>query len=180
MKHISILIPEGDCSVANIEGTHQIFNRVNGYLAEEGRDPELTIQLVGQYQSTTMQKGLFTIHPNVLIDEVQHTDLVIIPAVHGNMQKILTDNEPMLNWIKMQYNKGAGVAALCIGAFVLAGTGLLDGKTCATHWEFAERFRQMYPAVNLMDDRIITDENNLYTSGGAYSWLNLVVYLVEK
>jgi len=180
MKHISILIPEGDCSVTTIEGTYQILRRVNDYLMEEGREPELTIQLVGQYKSTTMQKGLFTIHPDALINEVEHTDLVIIPSVHGNMQKILADNEQMLNWIKMQYGKGSGVAALCIGAFILAGTGLLDGKTCATHWQFSELFRQMYPSTNLMDDKIITDENNIYTSGGAYSWLNLILYLVEK
>ena len=180
MKHISILVPEGDCSLANIEGTHQIFCRVNGYLTEEGREPEFIVQLVGQHEETRMKKGLFAVRPEVLLRDVSHTDLIIIPAVHGNMQQIMADNKLMLDWIVKQYNGGAAVAALCIGAFVLAGTGLLDGKTCATHWEFAGRFRQMFPSVDLIDDRIITDENNLYTSGGAYSWLNLVVYLVEK
>jgi len=180
MKHISILVPEGDCSLANIEGAHQIFSRLNDYLAEEGRGPEFVVQLVGQHPETRMKKGLFAVRPEVLLQDVGHTDLVIIPAVHGNMQQIMADNELMLDWIVKQYNGGAAVAALCIGAFVLAGTGLLDGKSCATHWEFAGRFRQMFPSVNLIDDRIITDEHNLYTSGGAYSWLNLVVYLVEK
>jgi transcriptional regulator GlxA family with amidase domain len=65
-------------------------------------------------------------------------------------------------------------------SIVLAGTGLLDGKNCATHWEQAGQFRQMFPKVNLLDNKIITDENNIYTSGGAYSWLNLILYLVEK
>jgi transcriptional regulator GlxA family with amidase domain len=180
MKHISILVPEGDCSLANIEGTHQIFCRVNGYLAEVGRGPEFIVQLVGQHEEIRIKKGLFTVRPEVLLQDVSHTDLIIIPAVHGNMQQIMADNELMLDWIVKQYKGGAAIAALCIGAFVLAGTGLLDGKTCATHWEFAGRFRQMFPAVNLIDDRIITDENNIYTSGGAYSWLNLVLYLVEK
>lgn len=180
MKHISILIPEGDCSMTTVEGTLQIFRRVNDYLAEKGREPALTIQLVGQNRSNTVQKGLFTINPDILMSEVKHTDLIIIPAVQGNIPKILADNEQMLKWIKIQYDKGSGVVALCIGAFILASTGLLDGKTCATHWEYADRFRQMYPAVNLMDDKIITDENNIYTSGGAYSWLNLILYLVEK
>src|ERR1700761_2444024 len=180
MKHVSILVPEGDCSLANIEGTHQIFCRVNGYLAEEGRGPEFIVQLVGQHEETRMKKGLFAVRPEVLLRDVSHTDLIIIPAVHGNMQQIMADNKLMLDWIVKQYQGGAAVAALCIGAFVLAGTGLLNGKSCATHWEFAGRFRQMFPSVNLIDDRIITDESNLYTSGGAYSWLNLVLYLVEK
>jgi transcriptional regulator GlxA family with amidase domain len=180
MKHISILVPEGDCSLANIEGTHQILCRLNDYLAEEGRAPEFIVQLVGLNAQTNMKRGLFTVHPDALLQDVSTTDLIIIPAVHGNMEQIMADNEFMLDWIVRRYKDGAAVAALCIGAFVLAGTGLLDGKSCATHWEFANRFRQMFPAVNLMDDKIITDENNIYTSGGAYSWLNLILYLVEK
>jgi hypothetical protein len=48
MKHISILVPRGDCSLTNIEGTHQILRRVNGYLQEMGRQPLFTTQLVGQ------------------------------------------------------------------------------------------------------------------------------------
>jgi len=63
---------------------------------------------------------------------------------------------------------------------LLAATGLLNGRSCATHWEFAGRFRNMYPLVDLVEDKILTDENNIYTSGGAYSWLNLIIYLVEK
>lgn len=180
MMHVSILVPEGDCSLGNIEGTHQILCRTNGYLAEEGRGPEFFVQLVGQYEETRMKKGLFSVRPDVLLQDVSHTDLIIIPAVHGDMQQIMADNALMLDWIVKQYQGGAAVAALCIGAFVLAGTGLLDGKSCATHWDFAGRFRKMFPSVNLIDDRIITDENNLYTSGGAYSWLNLILYLVEK
>jgi transcriptional regulator GlxA family with amidase domain len=69
---------------------------------------------------------------------------------------------------------------LCIGTFLLAGTGLLKGRNCTTHWEFANDFRKMFPAVNLLEDKIITDENGIYTSGGAYSWLNLILYLIEK
>jgi transcriptional regulator GlxA family with amidase domain len=72
------------------------------------------------------------------------------------------------------------VASLCIGAFFLAETGLLNGRKCATHWELADEFRKAYPKVDLMDDRIITEEEGIYTSGGAYSYLNLLVYLIEK
>jgi transcriptional regulator GlxA family with amidase domain len=180
MKHVSILILEGDCSMTNIEGTHQILCRANDYLAEDGKPPAFNVQLVGNNGETRIKKGLFTVRPDALLQEVGHTDLIIIPAVHGSMPQIMAGNEQMLQWIVKQYYGGAAVASLCIGAFVLAGTGLLDGKSCATHWELAGQFRQMFPAVNLMDDKIITDENNIYTSGGAYSWLNLVLYLVEK
>lgn len=180
MKHISILVPEGDCSLSNIEGTHQILCRINGYLADLGRPPLFTVRLVGVHPDVRMKKGLFTVSPEVLIGDLPHTDLIIIPSVHGDKKKVLADNEALLSWVVQQYRQGAAVASLCIGAFLLAGTGLLDGKNCTTHWEMAAEFRHLFPAVNLVEDKIITDEKNIYTSGGAYSWLNLILYLVEK
>jgi len=70
---------------------------------------------------------------------------------------------------------------MCSGAFILASTGIVDGKSCSTHWSFADRFRERYPKVNLHSDKLITDENgDLYKRYGAYSFLNLVLYLIEK
>lgn len=180
MKHVSIVVPDGDCSMTNIEGTHQILLRVNDHLVDAGRPPLFAVQLVGPRPETSIKNGLFSVRPEALIRDVDHTDLIIIPSVHGDKEKILRDNAPLLAWIVRQHSNGAAVASLCIGAFLLAGTGLLDGRSCTTHWELAEEFRRMFPSVNLVEDKIITDENNVYTSGGAYSWLNLVLYLVEK
>lgn len=180
MLHISILVPEGDCSLTNIEGTQQILMRVNGYLAEAGRDALFDVHLVGDHGEVNMKNGLFRVCPDQLIGDVDRTALIIIPSVHGDKQKIVADNRALLAWIVEQYRGGAAVASLCIGAFLLAGTGLLDGKSCTTHWSMAEDFRKMYPAVHLLQEKIITDNDNIYTSGGAYSWLNLVLYIVEK
>jgi len=69
---------------------------------------------------------------------------------------------------------------MCTGAFLLAATGLLDGKSCSTHWVVADNFRIRFPKVNLKPDQLITDENGIYTNGGAYSFLNLLLYLIEK
>lgn len=180
MKHISILIPEGDCSLVNVQGSHQILSEVNSVLARAGKPPMFKIQLVGIKKENPMINGLFTIRPDVLIGEVEHTDLIIIPAVFGDKQKAIENNKPFMPWLIQQYKQGAGIATYCIGAFLLASTGLLNGKKVATHWVEAENFRQMFPEVELMPDKIITDEHGIYTSGGAYSWLNLVLYLIEK
>jgi len=180
MKHVSILVPDGECSITTIEGTYQILLRVNDWLEEAGRSPLFNVQVVGLHREARMKNGLFCINPDVVIQEVDRTDLILIPSVHGDKAKILEENASMLTWITRQYRAGAAVASMCIGAFVLAGTGLLDGKSCTTHWEFTAEFQRMFPAVRLVEDKIITDENNIYTSGGAYSWLNLILYLVEK
>jgi transcriptional regulator GlxA family with amidase domain len=180
MKHVSILVPEGDCSVTNIEGTLQILHRVNDYLADLGRPPIFNVQLVGLHREVRMKKGLFKVCPDALARDVAHTDLIIVPSVHGDKHLVLAENKALLSWIVQQYGRGAAVASLCIGTFVLAGTGLLDGRSCTTHWQFAEEFSRMFPAVHLETDKIITEENNIFTSGGAYSGLNLILYLVEK
>jgi len=180
MKHISILIPEGNISLVNVEGCHQIFSEVNSVLARAGQPPMFKIQLVGIRKETTMIKGLFRIRPDVLIGDVERTDLIIIPAIHGKKLQVIEDNKEFIPWLVQQYKHGAGVASLCIGVFLLASTGLLKGKKAATHWVEADAFREMFPDVNLVPDKIITDEQGIYTSGGAYSWLNLVLYLIEK
>lgn len=180
MKHISILIPHGHTSVVNIEGTHQIFNEVNTFLTALGRSPLFTVQLVGIASQTSQRDGLFTIKPDLLISELKKTDLIIIPAIHGDPKTVLDQNADFVPWIVGQYEGGAEVASLCIASFFLASTGLLNGKQCATHWLSANYFKTMFPEVNLVDDKIMTEEDGIYTSGGAYSFLNLLVYLIEK
>ncbi|MEO6187418.1 MAG: helix-turn-helix domain-containing protein [Ginsengibacter sp.] len=180
MKHISILIPRGHTSVVNIEGTHQIFNEVNSIRHSLGKAPLFKVQLVGISKENVQRNGLFAISPDVLIDEVKKTDLIVIPAIYGDGNTMMDNNVEFIPWIVNQYKSGAEVASLCIASFFLAATGLLDGKQCATHWTAANDFRRMFPQVNLVDDKIMTEEKGIYTSGGAYSFLNLLVYLIEK
>jgi transcriptional regulator GlxA family with amidase domain len=180
MKHISILVPEGDTSLSNLEATHKMFNMANGTLKKMGKEPLFDIHLVGIHGGTRSSNGIFGIIPDTTIAEVHKTDLIIIPAIHGDYGAIISANSAFVPWMRDQYKKGAEIASLCIGAFLLASTGLLNGRNCTTHWLAADEFRQLFPEVNLLDDRIITDENGLYTSGGAYSSLNLNLYLVEK
>ena len=180
MKHVSILIPHGHTSVVNIEGAHQIFNEVNTICEDLGKPPMFKVQLVGISRDTSQRNGLFTINPDVLIDDLKKTNLIIIPAIHGSPEQVMKQNGKFVPWIVDQYKKGAEVMSLCIGSFFLAATGLLNGKQCATHWIAANDFRATFPEVNLVDDKIMTEEDGIYTSGGAYSFVNLLVYVIEK
>lgn len=179
MKHVSILIPHGDVSLTNIDGPRKLFMQVNEFLQQQGKDPLFNIQLIG-LPHPSPDKAYFTIVADQVISQVEKTDLIIIPAVHGNIGTWLPANQEFIPWINAQYKKGAEVASLCVGAFLLAGTGLLNGKKCATHWVAANEFRMMYPEVDLVPDKILTDEKGIYSSGGAFSFLNLMLYLIEK
>ena len=180
MKHISVLIPSGHTSLVNIEGAHQIFSFVNKILDDLGKAPLVNVQLVGLSKHTSQRNGTYTINPDVLIDDIKKTDLIIIPAIHGNPADVAEQNKDFLSWIIRQYKSGSEVASFCIGSFFLAQTGLLNGKPATTHCSFANDFRMMFPEIKVLDDRIMTEESGIYTSGGAYSYLNLILYLIEK
>lgn len=179
MVHVSILIPKG-AILASLEGSRQLFAQVNQFFKMKGAPPLFDIQLVGLSRETKVSGGLFTVNAHALIDEVQTTHLIIIPAIDGDLSQALEDNKAFIPWIVDHYQNGSEVASLCLGAFLLASTGLLNGKKCATHWVAANEFRKMFPEVDLVPEKIITVENGIYSSGGAFSYLNLILHLIEK
>jgi len=178
MKRISILVTKG-AILGNIEGPRQVFTEVNQFFTSMDQPPLFDVHLVGLKNESLLNDGLYTIATEP-INSVDKTDLIIVPAMYGNLPKAVEDNKEFIPWIVEQYKKGSEVASLCLGAFLLASTGLLKGRKCSTHWLAAQVFRQMFPDVELVEDKIITDEMGIYSSGGAYSSLNLVLYLVEK
>ena len=179
MKHISILVPKG-AILGSLEGSRQLLTQVNGFFKAQGADPVFKVQLVGLSKATPLSGGLFTANADVLLQDVKKTDLIIIPALDGDIGEALENNRAFIPWIQDQYKNGAEVASLCLGAFLLASTGLLKGKKCATHWLATNDFRRMFPDVELVTEKIITDEHRIYSSGGAFSYLNLILYLIEK
>jgi transcriptional regulator GlxA family with amidase domain len=179
MKHISILVPEGDINLSSIVGSYKIFNKVNDHLVKIGLKPAFAVQLVGNSKKRELYGGLFSIRPNLKYNQVLKTDLIIIPAIQTNPDNIKRNNM-FISWLVASRKRGTEIASLCTGVFLLASTGLLEGKTCSTHWMESENFKLQFPRVNLVTAKLITDEDGIYTNGGAYSFLQLLMYLVEK
>ena len=180
MRRLTILVPEGKNNLSSIVGPYKIFTRANEFWKAAGKRELFNIELAGVSKEVEFYDGLFAVRPNTIISAIRKTDLVIIPSLNHNYEKALKGNKLMVEWIEQQYKNGAEVASICTGAFMLAATGLLDGKRCSTHWAVAENFTIMFPKVNLKTDQLITDEDGIYTNCGAYSFLNLMIYLVEK
>ena len=145
-----------------------------------GKPPLFDVELVGIKKEVKLNNGMFSVHTDRQLKEVTKTDLVFIPALSGDMAAAIAKNKAAVPWIVEQYNNGAEVASLCVGAFLLASTGLLNGKKCSTHWGFQNEFREMYPDVEVVEGSIVTEEKRIYSSGGANSYWNLLLYLVEK
>ena len=180
MKHISILVPQGQYSIVNIAGALQMLQWANEAFLQQTRQPLFEVELVGHAITARDVEGLYTITPAKTIEAVERTDLVIIPAVHGDLRESIARNQAVIAWVQKQHRQGAEVASFCIGAFLLAETGLLDGKTCSTHWSFARELQTMYPQIQVQAENIVTVHDGLYTSGGAYAFTNLLIYLIER
>ncbi|MFO7824881.1 MAG: helix-turn-helix domain-containing protein [Cyclobacterium sp.] len=179
MKNVHILVPETAVPAAIVDPQY-MFTAINGFLVAAGQEAFFKVHLVGVEPEIRLNDGLMVIRPDRLMQEVDQPDLIIIPAISGDIKQAIEKNKGMIHWITEQYQKGAEVASLCIGAFILAATGLLKGKTCSTHWMHAQTFRAMFPEVKLVDDRVISEQNGLYSSGGANAYWSLLLYLVEK
>lgn len=179
MMNISILVPNSSVMQA-IADPQYLFTTVNQFLTSSGQEQLFNVQLVAADKQVNINDGLFSITASHLLEEVDQTDLIIIPALFGDMKNAIQVNEKLVPWINKHYDNGAEVASLCVGAFLLASTGLLNGKKCSTHWGYQNEFREMFPDVEVVDGSVITEENRLYTSGGAMSYWNLLLYLVEK
>ena len=180
MKHISILIPKGQYSIVNIAGTFQILGWANEMYFKQARKKLFEIEFVGLSKPSDDTNGLYSMMPNKTLDQVKKTDLIIVPAVHEVHARAIEMNQPAIQWLKQQHDNGAEIAAYCNGVFLLAETGLLNGKYCSTHWGEAGQLQEMFPDIEVQSEKIITECEGLYTSGGAYAFTNLAIYLIEK
>ncbi|WP_300600858.1 helix-turn-helix domain-containing protein [Niabella sp.] len=179
MKHITIVVPDCRVNVNTIGGAYDILCRANEYWKEAGHPPLLNIEIAGFVPEVKSHNGYLAIRP-VDIRQIRHTDLVMIPAVLGEYEEAIQQNQELIDWIRLQYKCGAEVASMCSGGFLLAATGLLKNRACSIHWNKVTEFERMFPGVNIATGKIITHENGIYTNGGAYSFLNLMLYLVEN
>ncbi|XZF16326.1 GlxA family transcriptional regulator [Chitinophagaceae bacterium MMS25-I14] len=179
MKHVSIL-PLYDATLTSIDSSLQLFTRINDFMKYQGKPPFYNVEIVGAEKETMLNNGLYHIRADKTITEVPKTDVIIIPLLCGDFPKAISKNQQYTDWVIAQYHNNAEIVCLCVGSFFLASTGLIKDGKCAVHWAAKNEFSIMFPDVKVIDDTIITDEKGIYTCGGGYSYLNLLLYIIEK
>src|SRR5690349_11959910 len=98
MKHISILVPK-KAILGSLEGTRQLFTQVNEFFKSKGEPPMFDVQLVGLSKETPLCGGLFTAKTSWVIDDIEKTDLIVIPAIDGEIKTAIEDNKGFIPWI---------------------------------------------------------------------------------
>ncbi len=180
MKVGILAFPEAISS--SVTGPYDILTKANlcfkqFYPRYEG--DKFEVQLVGHPLNSISNHALLPI--SIVIEEEHNFDLLVVPAPSPeHIPSVLEQGKPMFDFIKQQYEKGTEIASICMGAFLLASSGIIDGKRVTTHWMGAQNLRELFPKVKVEDDKVIIDEAGIYSCGGAFTFTTLMMYLVEK
>jgi transcriptional regulator GlxA family with amidase domain len=179
MVQIAVYVPQNGVIEA-ITPAYRLFKTANDFLVMQGKPARFEVIYFGLTQEIKANDGEYTIKVHCTLDEVKRADLIILPAVYGDLDEALKNNAALYPWLKMQHQMGSTLVSLCIGAFLLGEAGLADHRVCSTHWAYCDTFRSKYPLAKVVDGAIITQNDRVYTSGGANSLWNLLLYLLEK
>ena len=165
---------------SSVTGVVDLLSGANRYSERAGKEAPFAINLVtekGHLIPFTFANPAIS-HQNY--EDVLQADLIIVPSFSVGNDNVLTCNKAAVDWIKKMSLTGTEVASLCVGSYFLAEAGLLDGKEVTSHWAVAADMQKRYPEIRMKSDLVITDQAGVYTSGGAFSSLKLVLYLIEK
>ncbi|MBS1689503.1 MAG: helix-turn-helix domain-containing protein [Bacteroidetes bacterium] len=179
MKQVTFLIADGLLKPSSLFNAIEVFEKANEFYVARNDEPYYDIRLAGVNKHQPLLNGTFSLNMAKLSDN-DKPGLIILPSFAEQDDFAIRNNRALLDWVLMQYDRGAEVASLCTGTFLLAATGLLNGKPCATHWKAETYFRRMFPELDLHTNKIVTDQQGIYTAGGAVSSINLALYIVEK
>ncbi len=153
----------------------EIFNKI---MNNENPTP-FDVDLVSPSGEYIQCMGGFRLEVNTSMNEIKKADLVIVTSLYSEDETKLFLPE-IRKWLLKMHLSGSMLASFCTGTFVLASTGLLNGKTATTHWASARKLSQRYPQIHVKPHKMICDEGTIFTSGGSHGALDLCLYLVEK
>ncbi len=179
MVEVALLVFQNALPASIFDSLH-FFEVANRRLKELGEPNLFNVHLVGFNEHVHLNGGVCTIRTAMRFADTEHFNFVIVPALDGHFGGMTYINKECVSWLILQYKSGAEIVGLGTGSFLLAYTGLLNGRECTTHWEYANEFKYFYPSVVLRDDLVFTDHNGIYTSGGTTAYWNLFLHLLEK
>ena len=172
-----VLLILDDSPITSITGPMEIFSLANRLVKPEQR-LQLTLASPSGEPVSCLDGLVLSVHGK--LNQQKHADLIIVGAIGNPANRSMEFDTEVLTWLIEQYSQGAKIASICTGAFILAATGLLNGKPATTHWQCASLFRQRYPEVLLCSDAMITQYGRLYCSAGASAYQDMSLHLIRE
>lgn len=172
-----VLLMLDHCPLTSVSGPMEILSLANSMVPTEQR---LELMLISHDGNPIHCLGGLSLSVHGAMKDVERADLIILGAIGEPTEQALQFSPDILVWLQHQYQRGAKIASICTGAFLLAASGVLDHKLATTHWSCSAHFRRLYPLVNLCSERMITEQDNVYCSAGASAYQDMSVYLIAQ
>jgi len=173
--HVSLVaLPES--ALSTLAGLYDVLGAATG--------SPFQVQIVGQRAGTLMLDCGLPIQVQRAIDTLDSSDVVIVPSVWLRGPGWLRGRHPALvAWLQRMHERGALLASACTGVFVLAETGLFDGRDATVHFDCAREFARVFPAVRAHPERTLVvsgARDELVSSGASATWHDLALYLTAR
>jgi transcriptional regulator GlxA family with amidase domain len=180
---IGVIAPS-QCSSITMLGLFDVIGRADrAYGVLKGRPGTATIydvKLIGLDGAPVEYRDRVSVRPDLAAAEVASMDVVVVPGLDDDLDASFELNKAWAPWLAKWHAEGATIAASCSGTFLLAEAGLLDGRAATTHWLYADKLATRYPRVKVATQRLLIDHGDVITSGGATTFLDLAIYVVER
>jgi transcriptional regulator GlxA family with amidase domain len=139
--------------------------------------PGYDFRVCGTEPGPLRTQGGFTMTPRYGLPTLERADTIVVPA-WANVDE--RPPERLLRALRRAHERGARIASLCTGAFVLAAAGLLDGRRATTHWMHAAALAERYPRIDLDPNVLYVDEGSVLTSAGTAAGIDLCLHMVRN
>lgn len=173
MIHIAILAVPG-CLSSAVEGIREILTLANALLEL----PQFTTGVYSVDGKPIQSYIGSTIIPDHSLIGAK-AEIIILPPILDRIEKSLGMVE-ITDWLTTHHASGGRIATVCAGSFLLAETGLLNGRDATTHWNLADMFKVRYPEVHLHVHRLIVDGGDYICCGGVSAWMDLSLHLLTR
>lgn len=180
--NVTIVLIEGSfasTSIGPMEVFHSagtLWNSMNG----EVSTPLFRVRIASIDGGRVDSMCALGLTPECAIDEIEETDIILLPASGLDVQDHIARSTSLLPWLHKWHARGVYIAGICTGVAYLAESGLLDGRQATTHWAVAQTLRERYPKVLWRTENFVTEDGQMFCSGGVYAAIDLSLYMVEK
>jgi transcriptional regulator GlxA family with amidase domain len=178
-RHVS-LVALPDAAVSTLFG---IFDVMNAHTLM-GAPAPFQVEVVGETAGAMDLASGVPIEVARAIDAIEASDIVIVPSILLRPQGWEKNRYPRLvEWLRGMHRRGAVLCSACSGIFLLAETGLFDGKDVTVHFSYARAFAATYPAIPVHPERVLVisgAREDLVSSGASTTWHDLVLYLIAR
>jgi transcriptional regulator GlxA family with amidase domain len=177
-KRIVEVLAYPSVKLLDVTGPIQVFASANAFMAQAGEAMPYAIRIVAQGGDRVEASGgvELAVHPLSTVDAA--LDTLVIAGGEG-VAAAATDTV-LIDWVRERAKQSRRTASVCTGAFLLAASGMLDGRRAVTHWAFCAELARRFPAIRVEPDPIFVQDGPVWTSAGVTSGIDLALALVEE